>query len=420
MSTSEERMLILNMLKEGKINSEEAAKLLEALDKGNEKTKDTNGYQQNSTSFQEEAARMKERMHEWKKEFKSTYKSSKHEMKGKIHDLKKEFTDSFNQKDFDKAVEEFANKAEKLGKNVATTTFSIADKLVDFVGSFIETNAFNIFGSYKSMEKTFEAKAYEGMDLKVKGTNGYIFIKKHDKEDIAIKTTVKSPTNNADELVSFNSSEKELVMDINKTGNISVSHEIFLPKIKFGNINIETINGKIYVEDSVCEKFEGITRNSHIDLMGVNSEEIAVKTKNAKIQLSYCIGKHIEINTNNSLIDVKHIKADKLKALTMNGRIVIEDVQSFDIDGDTVMDLKTSNSGIKVNMNDMDDRAYKVKAQTTHGGINLLIPDMIYSNIDKGNGSSNVVEANSKNYDEGGRKVNIKAETINGYIEIVK
>jgi biotin-(acetyl-CoA carboxylase) ligase len=92
-------------------------------------------------------------MHEWKKEFKTNY-------------------NNYKQKDFDRTIEDFVDKAEKLGKNVATTTFGIVDKVVDVVGSFIDTNSFNIFGSYKVEERSFELEAVEGAELFIEGTNG--------------------------------------------------------------------------------------------------------------------------------------------------------------------------------------------------------------------------------------------------------
>jgi len=61
--------------------------------------------------------------------------------------MEKEFKKNYNQKDFERAVDEFSSKVEKLGKNLAYTTIGVADKLVDFISSFVETNSFNVFGS---------------------------------------------------------------------------------------------------------------------------------------------------------------------------------------------------------------------------------------------------------------------------------
>lgn len=404
MSNSEEKMLILKMLEEGKITSDEAAKLLEALG-SNSKQSTANDYtarqqQQKQPNFHEEAAKLRDKVHEWKKEIKNNY----------------------NQKDFDHMVEDFSSKAEKLGKNLATTTFGIVDKMVDFVGSFVDTNAFNFFGSYPTVEKTFETVAVEGMDLYVEGVNNYIVVKKHPENKILIKSKIKSPAKDADTLLAFNDEGNTITLRPSKQVNfsMSVSHEIFLPAVKFNTIRLQSSNGRIYVEDSLSNMFEAVTKNSHIELMGVNSEKINVSTKNAKIQVNYVIGKDIDINTSNSIIDIKHIKAENVKAVTMNSRILVENVQNHENNPEINLFLKTSNGGIKVNMNDMDNRGYKVKAQTTNGGINILIPNMTYNNINKQGIGGSFAEAQSSGYETYPQRVQINAETNNGYIEVVK
>lgn len=399
MSFSDEKMLILKMLQEGKISSEEAARLLEALEGGAKQTAgENNTRQQKQPNFQDEVSKVRDRLYEWKKEFKNNY----------------------NQKDFDHMVEEFATKAEKVGKNVASTTFGIVDKMIDFVGSFVDTNAFNIFGSYKVVDKTFEAMAADGMDIAIEGINGHIMVKKHLDNKIVIKSKVRSPLNNADEILMFNDSGNTVSLKLNKIGNISVTHEVFLPALKFNNIKLETVNGKIYVEDSMSASFESVTRNSPIELMGVNSDKISVNTKNARIQLSYVIGKDIDINTNNSLIDIKHVKAANLKAVTMNGRIFVENTQNHESSPDMMITLRTTNGDIKANMNDMDSRGYRVRAKTTNGSINVLIPEMIYHNVNRQGAGGSFVEAESNSYTGFAERVFINAETINGYIEVVK
>ena len=305
---------------------------------------------------------------------------------------------------------------------MAATTFGIVDKVIDFVGSFVDTNAFNVFGSYKVVEKTFETIASEGMDINIEGTNGHILVKKHLDNKIVIKTRLRSPQNNPDEMLMFSDSENLVSLKLNKSilGNMSVTHEVFLPAVKFNNIKLETTNGKIYVEDSLSQVFESITKNAPIDLMGVISDTISVNTKNAKIQINYVIGRDIDINTNNSVIDIKNIKTVNLNAITMNGRILVENTQNYENSSEINMTLKTSNGGIKVNMNDMDRRGYKVKAQTTNGTINLLIPELTYHNINKQGIGRSFVEAESSGYKNYPEKVNINVETNNGYVEIVK
>ena len=398
MSLGEERMFVLKMLEEGKISSEEAARLIQAMESNQKNTQSDNNFRQQKKNFSDEISKVKDRLNDWKKEFKSNY----------------------SQKDFDKAVEDFSSKVENVGKNLAYTTIGMADKLVDFVGSFIDTNSFNVFGNYKAVSKTHEVHdVNEGMELFVEGLNGNILVKKHSENKIVLKALVRSPLDNADEILVFNQNENIVSLKYNKIGNISVSYEVFLPDVKFKNISLVTKNGKIYVEDSLAEKFEAVTSNNNIDLMGVNSDQINISTKNARIQFGYVISKNIDINTDNTVIDIKHIKAENINAVTRNGRILIENVHYYQGSNNINLNLKTVQAGIKVNMNDMEKRGYKIKANTSNGEINLLIPELTYRNMSKQMRNS-FVEAESNGYEGFENKVNISVETVNGFIEIVK
>lgn len=400
MSISEEKLLILKMLEEKKITSDEAAKLLAALD-DEPKQEPTENYKRNQkyNGFAEEAAKVKDRVNEWKKEFKSNY----------------------NQADFDNMIDDFAGKAEKFGKNVASTTFGIVDKVIDYVGSFVDTNSFNIFGNLQTVQKNYEVYPVEGANLEIAGFNGSVTIKKHLDPKVVIISRIKSPAPDGEGIVTFNNDPANISVKVNNSAmNVSVSHEIFIPETKFKSIKIENSNGKIYIEDSLSEELTAITKNAHIELMGSNSDKLSVNTRNGRVQMSYIIGGKIDINTTNAVIDVKHIKAQDISAVTMNGRITVENAQNSAGDTDMNMYLKTTNGGIKVNMNDMDGRVYKVKAHASNGSINLLIPEIVYHNVNRQGVGGSFVEAESKDYAAGLNKVNITCETMNGQIEIVK
>lgn len=402
MSISEERLLILKMVEEKKISTEEAAKLLAALEDDTKKENTENfTYKrgQKSNGFAEEAAKVRDRVNDWKKEFKQNY----------------------NQADFDNMIDDFANKAEKFGKNVATTTAGIVDKVIDYVGSFVDTNSFNIFGSLQTVQRNFEVVPVEGAKLEILGVNGSTTIKKHLDSKILIISRIKSPSPTGDGIVTFTEDPEDISIKVNNSAmNVSVSHEVFIPDIKFKSIKVENSNGKIYIEDSLSEEVTATTKNAHIELMGVNSDKVAVNTKNGRVQMNYIIGDKIDINTSNAVIDIKHIKVKDVSAVTINGRINIENAQNIDDSTDMNMYLKTSNGGIKVNMNDMDNRVYKVKAHASNGSINLLIPEIVYHNVNRKGVTGSFVEAESRNYDSGLNKVNITGETMNGQIEIVK
>lgn len=410
MSISEERMMILKMLQEGRINSDEAAKLLEALDANQ---KEASGNARNAGSYN--AGRQQQRPQH-------NYYDEVAKFRERINEWKRDLSKNYNQKDFDKMVDDFSSKAEKVGKEVATVTFGVVDKVVDFVGSFVDTGAFNIFGSCVLVEKTYEAAAVEGTDLALQATNGQITVKKHQDDRILIKAKIRTPQTNADEVLVFINDNNNVSLKLAKpdTFNLSVSYEVYVPAVKFNKLILETKNSKIYVEDTLSEEFTSITKNGTIDLTGVNSNKIAVDTKNAKVVINYLIGRDISINTMNAMIDMKNLKIEKLGASTINGKILLENMQAYDNTPEVELVLKTKNADIKANMNDTEDKGYKVKARTTNGGINLLIPNLLYRNAPKKDGFGKEAEAETENYSNALQRVNIIAETLNGYIEVIK
>jgi len=413
MSLSEERMMILKMLQEGRINVDEAAKLLEALDasqkqaaggakagssasKGNEQ----NRQQESRHKYYDEIEKFRERINEWRKEFSKNY----------------------SQKDFDKMVDEFSAKAEKIGKEVASVTFGVVDKVVDFVGSLVDTGSFNVFGSYAPVEKIFEADAAEGMNIELKATNGPITVKKHEENKIIIKAKIRTSQTNTDNILEFTNTEDTIALKPMNydTFNLSVSYDVLVPAVKFNKLSLETKNSKIYVEDTLTEEFTCITKNSGIDLTGVSSTKITADTKSGKVVANYLIGKDINISTKNSTIDIKNIKAERLGVFNTNGKVMLENVQTYNNSNEVNLVLRTKNADIKANMNDSEDTGYRVSAHTSNGDINLLIPGLLYRNLHNTYGNNKHAEAETENYSNALRRINIHAETQNGYIEIVK
>lgn len=450
MSYSEERMMILKMLQEGKITSEEAARLLEAIDgsKGSGRKRheeemysgrkdenresryshrhgNTNGYfgQFDKQAFNDELNRMRDRVHQFTNDFKK----------------------NINQKDFEKTINEFASKAEKIGKDVASATYGVVDKVVDFVSSYVDTSSFNFFGSYPLVEKTYAAELTEGTNISIEAVNGPITVRRHSEKNIFIKTKIKGPQNTAHTAVVFNtvpapSEDKanttstegeshasdqsvkaaEVSISLNKGLNLSVSHEIYLPETILGTVRFITSNSRIDAEDIKARSVECITSNSHIALTGITTDLLKAVTKNAKIILGYVSAKTMDLNASNALLDMRNIKSSSLNAVTMNGRISAENLQGMEGEEALKVSFRTSNGNIRINMNDLENKAYRIKARTTNGYINLLIPDLVYKNPVAAGIRSSFTEAESQNYPENPDKVDIIAETTNGIIEVIK
>lgn len=399
MSYSEEKMKVLNMVKEGKLTAEEAIKLLDALEENDSRNfNQQTSYKQKQSEFNEELNKMKDRLSGWKKEFK----------------------DNFNQADFDKAVEEITVKAEKIGKNVATATVGVTDRILDYVESFVGTNVFNVFGNLNVIEKTYEAPVIEGDTLDLQALNGNIVVKKHMDSTVIIKARVRSANNDIDALQTFSSVDGVVSLKQNNVSNMSTSLEVYIPQLKFKEIKLKATNGKIYAEDAIGERFEAVTTNGHIEIMGISADVAALYSRNGKLNASYVIAKEITMETSNAPVDIKHVKSEKIQAITKNARINVENIQNFEGTPEANMELRTTNAAVKINFNDMEPRGYKVKCRTTNGSINILIPQLTYHNVNRANIGGSFVEAQSLDYSSMPERVSVIAESTNGVIEIAQ
>jgi DUF4097 and DUF4098 domain-containing protein YvlB len=262
----------------------------------------------------------------------------------------------------------------------------------------------------------------EGSSLELQATNGPITVKKHQEDKVLIKAKIRTPQNNADNVLAFDNSSDTISLKLanNEAFNLSVSYDVFVPAVKFNKLVLETKNSKIYVEDTLSEEFTSITKNGMIDLTGVNSSKVNVDTKNAKVAVNYLIGKEVRITTKNAAIELKNIKAEKLGAYTANGKILLENLQTVDGVDEIELMLQTKNADIKANMNDTDNKGYRVKARTKNGGINLLVPNLLYRNSPDVEGFGKQAEAETENFSNAPQRVTIYAETHNGYIEVIK
>ncbi len=399
MAYSNEKMYVLEMLEKGKITSEEAARLIEALD-GDKENKDFDFSffkDSNKADFQGEVSKLGDRINNWIKDIKATY----------------------IQKDFDKSIDEFSSKIENIASAFTNTTTEVADKIADFVSNFIDNTTFNFFGSYKTIDKEYRTSAIEGIELDIHAVNGYITLKKHLENEIIVNSKIRCPQNDDQDYLTIINKNNQISINLTTTKNISISHEIYIPSMMFKKIRLETSNAKIYVEDIVSQDFEALTTNCDIELMGINCNNLYSKTKNAKIQIGYTTAKDIDISTINSSINIKHVKVGNLNASSNNGKIFIEDIHNYYETSMINIQVKTKNSGIKIDMNDMENKGYKIDAKTTNANIDILIPDMTYTTVDK-ELNENYVKAQSKNFSLFKKMVTINAETKNGNIEIIK
>ncbi len=409
-------MMILTMLEEGKISSDEASKLIEALDDS-----------------------------EFKETISSNIKKSNDEKEKKLNT--KEV--STEQK-----IEE---KTENLGESIENNTNSIADKIVNAVDNFLEKGNFmNLFGGYETVVENLEKTLPSDFNktLEFNGINGRIILKPWDKNELYVKATSNIKKN----IYDGKSQIYEIIEDDNKiifkpryTSGIGIKLEVSIPDNKYQKIILSTTNGKIDVSDIKSKEilcntsnasinisdFYGDnlianTKNGKVGLYSIKSEKIQIRTSNASALLENIVSKDIDsttkngkstlikvisnsivTTTSNSSINLDNVEASSIIAKTSNGKVYTYDLKTENLNH---IDLRTSNSSIDLSSKSFN-KPICINAKTSMGRMDINVPKLVYDVNNQNQLGSKTILAHSIDYtkDNG---IEIILTTSNGSIRI--
>ncbi len=401
----EEKMMILTMLEEGKITSEEAIKLMEALEE-KEIFEDENKEQSNRKS-------------------KKTEEESR-------------FKDKFN-------------TLEDIGSDIGNALSNMFDGIKDFGTSFGLKYNYDIINT--NLEIDLKDTTSPSLDLR--GINGDMILRPTNKDILSIFVTCqyKKGLLIANEpYFDFNNIDDKITFNPKYNSNISIKLEVSLPEKKYNEIKLNTSNGKIYASELNSNSMNCITSNSSIDILGGNIELLDLTTKNGKIEIKDMVSSSIKsyttnsgiyltnINsstidaktgnskiilnniksdnvickTSNSTIDAKSIDAPYITLTTSNGKIILSQINTYNAREITLI---TSNSSIISDISEVNKEVL-FDLETSMGNINLDLPNLVYTTNKQVNLGLKKIVAQSTNYDINNDHLNFVASTSNGSIKI--
>ncbi|GFN36168.1 DUF4097 family beta strand repeat-containing protein [Tepidimicrobium xylanilyticum] len=413
----DEKLMILTMLEEGKITSQEAIKLLEALE-------ETEGF--------------------------IDYEPIE-ESEEKIINLEKT---KENLEALEKNIKDKIKKVEKID-NLGT---DISNKLTNvFSNLFSMGNPLNILGNYKVINTTFEKDISHltNPNIHIKSINGSINLKSWKKENLLIKITYRHKYNNLteeDKFYDLYEDDNNIIFEPLYTNNAAMDLDVYLPEKYCEKVNLKTSNGRIQVEnlnlgllycnttnasislknikgksidlstkngrinliDVYSPTLKAVSTNASIKLEDINSDNITVATKNGQITLSNIVGEDISANTSNSSIKIEDIYGSIVNLNTSNGKIICRN-----LDNEKIKELKlsTSNSTIDVEMANINKKSY-FNLETSFGNISLDIPNLVYKVNKQVNLGMKKIVAHSANFNENEEHFMLNASTSNGSIII--
>lgn len=410
----DEKLMILTMLEEGKITSQEAIKLLEALE-------ETDYFMDYGTNEDEEKSI-------------------------NLEQAKENLIEAL-----EKNIEDRKEKIENIG-------IDIGNKLANAFNNLLGTgNLFNLSGNYKVINTQLE-KDISHLDeasLVVKSINGKIDVKSWGEDKLLIKITYRYKNNSFTQDNSFYELYEEdnrIIFKPLYTNNVMMDLSLYLPQKHYKEISLTTSNGRIQLEDlklnlltcntsnasisledivgesvDISTKngkinlkdisspiLKAVSTNASIKLEDIESRDLMVATKNGRITLSHIAGEGITVKSSNGSIEADNLKGKVINLDTSNGKIICRDLDDEKI---RELNLSTSNSTIDVEMNHLSKMGY-YQLETSFGNINLDIPGLVYKENKQIDLGMKKIIAHSINFNEDEEHFILNASTSNGSIKI--
>ena len=400
----EEKLMILSMLEEGKITTEEAIKLIEALE-DMEIPKDEN------------------------------IKDDKNQ------ESKKQESSSFK-----------FNSLEDIGADISNAFLNMFNGLKDMGESFgLKTNYETIYD-----DLNMDISHLEHPNLDLRSVNGSIQLRPANSENISIKVHCqhkKGLFGKNEPYFNFFLADNTVVFKPIYNNGISIKLDVFLPEKEYGHILLNSTNGKIDVDKLKVQTLESTTSNSPINILYIDSKDIILSTKNGKIESQYTnsesfkayttnssvlltyvnsddldiktangridgnqvAGSNLICKTSNGSINLKDISFNKVQLTTSNGRITCDEIDTKRAE---LVNLTTSNGSIHSKVKDFH-KEIAFDLETSMGSIKLESPNLVYTKDEQSGLGLKKILAHTANFNGEDDNLEFVASTSNGSIQIL-
>lgn len=368
---SKEKLLVLNMLKEGKITEEEALRLLEAMGEDLGKDKEDKGF-----------------------------KDIEENVVNKLSGV------------FEKVVKKTQNLVS--GINFEDINFDN----INF-GS-INFDAKASFGKYKGkIEKVINQEVDKdlklNLDFMVK--NGKLTVLPWDNDNIEIKSLVYFDENIFDKEYEFFKQSLEGDTFIiapsypNNREAFDLSLQISLPRKAYGKVKMLTKSGNIDLTLLEADQMDLNTDTGKIIVNHSKAKDITLNGVSGKIEVNSLEGENLQVKHLNGKINIQGLYVENSEINVTNGVINIVDLG----ENVKVLDVKTTNGKIKLLVANYL-RGIKVMVDRLNKYTTRLNLSERFSSIVQGN--KELVAYDDLYKDENPDSLIIKASTVNGTINI--
>ena len=322
---TEEKIMILKMLKDGKISEDEALKLLDAVgEKKNEKA------------------------------YKPNNKRNEIHIEGDDYDV------------FD-ASDKFASKISNFVNKVVNKSLETAEKRMKD-GHVYTSFSFDDGKKYKKKKFAtlkLNLDKNKKYDLKINNVNEKIEILPSSSDQIEvygkIYYTDKKDIPENYEFINCFIGDKEILIEPNYTEltkkDFSVSLKVLVPAQEFDNVKASTSNDKIILDSIICDKLYLSTSNDKIRIEDSIVGKSELKTTNDSIKVKDSKFTDILMNTTNAEITLYNTPFVNLEAHTTNAFVDVKDIFNCaeniivtNSNGPVTLELESVSKNVKLNL----------------------------------------------------------------------
>lgn len=399
---SSEKMMILKMLEEGKIDAAEAARLLSAVegDAGSRKPQ-TQKYEKPSTPRKE------------------TYTGNNQRPSSPPPETSRGLDDFTN--DLSKKFETFARDMEpriyKFTETVADATGKVADKISKSLASPTPPPvspgkpAAAKPGYANMVERIFEAVVTSGYnELNFSGFNGDVLIQGYNGDKISARIYYRAKKPGAP--IEIMKLGNKYFLNYEEDDFEKVCIDAFVPGGMFNSISVATVGGQISVSALEPDYLSVSNLNGATALKDISSDNVKVDCSNGALKLENIKSVNGKIENFNGNVTSLGVDIQNLSLTALNGSIGMN-IAYFNSYSEYVWAVETSNAKMTLNLPSSPELGYHLKAHATFSsikvgltGLNYVINEPAY------------VEAKSINYDRASKNIKLSLETSNAPLVI--
>lgn len=354
---SEEKKLILKMLKEGKITEDEAITLLDSI----KETKKKSDFSSLENSFIEKITQAAAKI---------TKKSQEVLSNLDFEDISINFSSSSDQK----------TKTERV---VSENIIGIENPILDV------ENENGKISLYSWDNEEIEAKADVNYDDRyISSTYDFIKLIREDN-----KIIIRPNYDNA------------------SARHFNIGFKIAVPKKLFEKISLNSTNASIELREILANQLVVKSTNAKISVKDIEAKDAEFSSTNAKISVEGIKGNDLYIHTTNGKIELDNINSTLIKMETTNGTLNVQNIK----ENVEKISANTNNGNINISLKEVF-KPVKAKVKNHFKDINITnFSDSMFTNFVNESGA---MIAFSDGYDEEKENLNIDAATYNGTINI--